>query len=595
MYFTPFSLVFQLFFAFVSNSGKHNLKSLGKDMGMDKLEKLSKKGPGKIPHEEVFPVVNNVKNLLAVNGIRFTEGLIVKLVESSINKFIDSSSSSVPLSETHATVTSNTTRYSRTFAHVGKPTSQRVKRLVNTPLVQFDRKDISESQKDYIQHINHKNLLMNCGFNEKGFSYLMEDTYMSVKDFIQLYRTDPTVEKNLLKTRKGKHDTYGAVYNLHNQLTFTNDMKYYDMVLKLHMVKITDIHNDPRQLIRDTTNTIFNTRNTRRTPGSDDGTEDKKEKKANLRGNPSSDPSRMAEQYLQSSDVPKKVKEFLLQFLNKSAAFRSDGFQFGKIAEDDQYTDPKVSDLSNRFSCSYTTALTCNLTDSINFRDRATIVNTWNRRIGPGSTWELNITQHFGKGLHLNYLYDVRSLNDQHPVGYVFVVEYFGDKRAKITRVETEDCFNGYSPVKLRCQFTRELAYLTKEKDGFDEDVPVVYKRKRQEKDFEEKSPLNEYFSPDRQPYFHIPMEQIDLVVGKSTKDLKPKDYILDYDQNILPSVSLLEQLQVDFNKHKFNGAVTEDDAGYNLKTPPSEREYEGTEGSDETEGNRGPDFTDLY
>lgn len=58
----------------------------------------------------------------------------------------------------------------------------------------------------------------------------------------------------------------------------------------------------------------------------------------------------------------------------------------------------------------------------------------------------------------------------------------------------------------------------------------------------------------------------------------------MDYDQNILPSVSLLEQIQLDYQKHAFNtNNIVEDDAAYNLTTPPSEPEedYDKVQGDD--------------
>lgn len=605
MYFTPFSLIYQvLLAAFLSGAGRHNFNSFAKDIGIDKLHKASAKAKGEVPHDDIAPVISNIANLLTSGGLKFPEGLAVKLIESSINNFLNSKDSNIPLSEINTSITNNATQYLVTKAHVGKPTSKRLKNLISTPLVQFNKKDISHSEKDYLEHGKRKNLILNCGFNEKGFAYLLEDNYMSVRDFIKFYQVDPSIEENLLKIRKGKHDTYGAIYNTHNKLTFTNDMKYYDIVMKLHMVKIKDLHNDPRQLIRDTTNnasdvlditTLDTDTEDRIINEMDKEVEDLKNytdsRATYLRSSKSSGTiQKFLKDSLKASNISKKVKRLLMSYLNTSFGFRSNSSSLGKIPEEDQYTDPKYTEYSNKFSCNYITSLTTNLNDSIAFRDRATIVSTWNRRISPGSTWEFNLTHHYGKGLHLNYLYDVKSINEDYPVGYIFIVEFFGDKRSKITRVSDEDCFNGYSPVKLRCQFAYQLSYLGKENDDTDEDIPVVYKRKRQEKDFNDNSPLNSYFSPERQPYLHIPIEEIDLVIGKSRKDQKPKTFVLEYDQNILPSTSFLEQLQVDFTKHNFTGTVTEDDSAFNIKNPPSEKEkpYEGTEGQP-----GGPPFND--
>lgn len=136
--------------------------------------------------------------------------------------------------------------------------------------------------------------------------------------------------------------------------------------------------------------------------------------------------------------------------------------------------------------------------------------------------------------------YDREPFLKDHPVRYIF--EYFKDKRAKIPRSDTDDSFPGYSPVKLRCKFHYCSSYLAKELDQSLDAIPIVSKAKQQDKDFEEGSKFNQYFSSNRPLYFYGPFKHSDLLLGKSKDEDKSfKKYHLDSDQNILPYTNLID------------------------------------------------------
>jgi hypothetical protein len=145
-------------------------------------------------------------------------------------------------------------------------------------------------------------------------------------------------------------------------------------------------------------------------------------------------------------------------------------------------------------------------------------------------------------------------------------LEYFGDKRAKIIRSDTDDLFPAYSPVKLRCNFHHCISYLAKELDQSLDDIPIGSKTKQQDKDFEEGSKFNPYFSSNRPLYFYSPFNDSDLLLGKSKDtDKSFKKYDLDSDQNILPYTNLIDQIQLDFKKHGYkDDNRIEDDAKFN-------------------------------
>jgi hypothetical protein len=177
----------------------------------------------------------------------------------------------------------------------------------------------------------------------------MQDTYFTVDDSLKLYNS------------KAKTDLYGCIYKTKNQFKFMSKLDFYDTSLRLHLVKLTDQNKNVRELINDTTNNKLSVDKTSFDFDFDEG-KPIVEEDANLftRHKPS--------------------------------------IKYGKILEDDQYSDPNTTDLKNIITTNFLTSLECKLTDSIRFRDEARIVHTWERTLTPGSICEFNIENHLGKG-----------------------------------------------------------------------------------------------------------------------------------------------------------------------------------------------------
>lgn len=188
---------------FISNLGRHNLRSLGKDLNLDKAQKISKKVANKrlnsAHHGDLSQISSRVSQFLQGAGLKIGGDLTFKVIESAVNHFISDANSHTSLSEINRIASENLTKYITTHVHLGKPTSRRIKLQNNTPLVQLNTKDLSNSQKDYIEHDKHKELTLTTGFNQKSFSFLMESTFLSIKDLIKFFTQDPSVKRNLLK------------------------------------------------------------------------------------------------------------------------------------------------------------------------------------------------------------------------------------------------------------------------------------------------------------------------------------------------------------------------------------------------------------
>jgi hypothetical protein len=567
--------------AFASGLGRHTSRSLGNDVGLDKLAKLSQGDLSADKHKVVHEVFENVHKVLRGSGLKIGERLTATVVETGINSLVNNLTQTSNLSALTSVsrMGENKSTYTTIVSHIGPPTTDRVKKQLNTPLCEYCEKSLSDTDKDYIQHNKRKYLTLKGGFNEKTISFMMEDTYVRVKDLLHLYSKDPRVARNIKLNRDGVRDVYGCVYKFKNQFKFKNMLTYHSVVLRLHLIKITDINDDVRSLISECTNNKSNVVVKQK---------DKKDVKLDTKEDQTfiDKAKRLGakliteetEQMIQKSNMSKEVKENLREVLKQTGTRR--GAEFGRIPEDDQYTDPNLMDKRNKFAVSFQTSIKTQLTDSIQFRDRAKILKTWNKVLTPGSIWDFQLSQHCGKGIHLNYLFDIEALNKEHPAQYTFVLESFGDRRASVLRKEDGDFFNGFGPSKVSCDFVHKICYLGMEHESeFREDaIPTVYKTKKREEDFVENSEFAQIFSPNREEKFHLPFDEIQVLEdGKKGSD---KKYSLQYDTNFLPDTSLMDGIKFNYENHGYEGKdLTEDDANYNLKKGPSIDDYEGTGG----------------
>jgi hypothetical protein len=404
--------------------------------------------------------------------------------------------------------------YYKTFVQVGKPTSGNIRNLSTGPLVEKITKSTSSSSKDYQDHKNRSYLTISNGFNEKSFTFLLEDTYFSVQDYYDLYKIEERFADELKENKRdGVKEIYGAVLNTKNKFKIKNRTPQFSSHVAIHLIKIKDIRANVRSLLQEV---IHN-----------------------------------SEQSTENNN--------------------------GKIPIDFQYSIPKLFDYKNRFGISFITDLVCTLSMSQKFQEKATIVKSWQATLPAGSIWEFNLTTHLGRGIHLNKindfyleapneniiqsisqkmeqvkgnlrkgksaeLNDLRSYIDdllikranEHPSGYIFVFEVVGDRRASIQRIKDGDIFSGYSPSTLGIEFDTEITYLTNQND---EDELLVYKRTRQNKNFSEDSNFNNIFCPDRQVPFHV-----------DSKNIGPKKpYQLIFDSVIGTENNILDDLKKTF------------------------------------------------
>lgn len=281
-------------------------------------------------------------------------------------------------------------------------------------------------------------------------------------------------------------------------------------------------------------------------------------------------------------DIRTDLRQLVKEFTNNSE--QKTYVATGTIPKDEQLNEP-IFLKQNKATLSFLTLPSTNLKSVNRFTEKARIVRSWKRTLTPGSMWEFDLVHYLGEGIHLNYMYDIE--NPQHPSGYVFYVEFLGDKRATVKKVSNGDVFPGHSPCKLLLDFTKEITYITNQNE---EEELAVKKFSKNETDFEEDGEFFEIFHKDRQTKFNLNYK--DLIFQKGVE----KEYLLEQDQFNLTGIevqSLFKDIKKEFVKNGLEETdATEDDINLNLKKDPDESEsteslkFKFLRGSDEPEEN---------
>ena len=132
---------------FLSGLGKHNIQSIGKDMGLgDLLKKAPKFDAANINSKDFGTHCKTILNtdILADIGIRTVTGVAIKMIANGNNPLTNknmgmSSNQKTPMGKKSAT-------YQVTQVHIGIPATKRLKRMQYNPNVDYDEKVIASNQ-----------------------------------------------------------------------------------------------------------------------------------------------------------------------------------------------------------------------------------------------------------------------------------------------------------------------------------------------------------------------------------------------------------------------------------------------------------------
>jgi len=242
--------------SFLTHLGRHGIENFTGKIGIGDLAKIAqKKSITSADFKEGAKALLNASNVSDM-GIRVGAHLTGCMIEGGFNALANRTKQKVPMLSTSSNQSLGCEKASirETTVHIGTSTSSRVKRMQNNTSVEYEEKVLASSSKDYQSASKRKNLSLNTGFNRKGFCFLMEDTYMSVKDYLSLYDAK-MIEKALNKgSGKGVKNLYSCSYKTKTELSILNQFTAYNVAIKLHLVKITDLDCGVRDLIKAVTN-----------------------------------------------------------------------------------------------------------------------------------------------------------------------------------------------------------------------------------------------------------------------------------------------------------------------------------------------------
>lgn len=80
--------------------------------------------------------------------------------------------------------------------------------------------------------------------------FLMQDSYVTVKDLLTLFKKDERIEKDIKFNKSGNQYIQVCVSKLKNRFQFRNTMPYHNAVFILYLVKLTKINDDVLRLIK---------------------------------------------------------------------------------------------------------------------------------------------------------------------------------------------------------------------------------------------------------------------------------------------------------------------------------------------------------
>lgn len=532
---------------FASKLGRHAEKTLGKDIGVDKLIKdihSSKNSLG----DKLGSASTLLRNLEAITqGLHLLKRVHVGLTTNGTESITNSEHDNIPfISESDTrSLGKNMAQYLKINSHIGQLTKGKLKRIKNnSAFVETETKILADSQSDYISSKKRSQLIIKSGFNEKNFTFFLNDTYLSIEDYYKLFNVNKRFEKEIKKNKNEDRELFGGALKTKHQFKIKNRMDFFSCHINIHLLKITDLEYDIEKLLNESLHT------------------------------------------------------------KNSPTFNNTG----KIPRNLQLSEPTFS-TDNKISSQFLTTLNCNLKNSSKFLERCKIVKTWPRTLSAGSTLEFNLTHNLGHGISINKLVDLidisKSTGDSgidevldiiqesknqttaktlkekisqntttgmpnknilnHPTGFIFVLETVGDRRASIVN-QKNDVFSGYSPVQLNFEFKTELSYVC---DQDDENELLVYVKKDKNKQFNETSDFPNIFYPDREEKFHVAFKDIDFSgTGKA-------NWRLEYDQSlkaagdISESISTLKNL-LDSMGINYDKVVGDDGINFNFKKDPN-------------------------
>ena len=500
-----------------------------------------KETKGKIP-DSLLPHVNDYLGVLS--GLithKVTRNLFVSLVDHVNSSLSNFGSNKLPMIYQNEVQANNNSKILRTHCHVGHKGGRRIKKAKQGAFHGSTHIVLEDTEQDRIDHNYRKQLHSSCGFGQKGYDIFLEDSFIRITDLINLCNADEYFEE--IKEEKKR---------------FAKSHELDEEILKNGWQDI------PVGSLVGTGRDIWKNRNRNRTDTSEDLEPENTTKSKNPKR-----PDRGLTKYYAGitktvtklkirnifpvydvrvfvhlcqpinhlePDSPRKLYGGLINATPIVEGKRS-GIKARGIKNDCLYSFESLPKVDNYcFKVHLDTALNTKIERTDAFRHRAQIVKTWVRELKENDQFHLTLHEHLGDGIYLNQLEEIKEEYGNSPFNYFFIVEYFGDRRATITRNKDGDSFHGYSPAALSYRLKQEIHYVMNQNDP---DIPIVLKFSEKDGNFETKE-LMEMFCPTRESPFNVDYDNI-KINGKKNENKNP-EFTLDFASDIV-STTLVSDL----------------------------------------------------
>ena len=432
--------------------------------------------------------------------------------------------SEIVISHNNNYIRNNKTMIKKSIIHIGR----RGRGMLINPPAFHSKNDIQliNTDTDAIEPYRRQETVSQIGFSQRRVDIFLNDTFMTIGNIKELIsfedeieelkndqkrkisrvlRKEITGEKRTLKqktreyfNRVGKVKKYALISRLKTLLKISSDTEAYNSKVIIHICTFKDLTN---------------------------------------------------------CTIP--IEKIICQMTEEHLDATKNGLRRDQIIKDEIRTKTNVKKQESplKFKKSLALSIDARISDSDALYDNVAILKTLNRTIGPGDRVDLTVYEHFEKGISLNLLQKLHedpkneSDFDSFPIGCFFIIEHFGDKRAKLVDKKSGSKYNGYSPSKIRYDLKSEVKYVCNNKTP---DEPLIHNIKGKNKDFEESDLANDWY-PDREISFNIDIEDIDI---NGSEDDKNYQLQLDNETVGLNRIDELNQYLKKINKEP----ITEDD-----------------------------------
>lgn len=200
--------------AFVSPLGRHTSRSLGDNLGFSQLHRNVKnlqKGDPQTSLNNLGRIVENTDKIVA--GLKIGRTILGTVLNGAASPS-HTGKERIPLIATSSQSelgTTNVSYFHKVKAHIGKRSSSKMNQLRNGPFIYRDLKKLSGTQNDYLDDKHRKELLIKKKFNQKTFTFFLEDTFLRIYDLESLIRIENRFGKMLKDTHKEVKDIYAGI------------------------------------------------------------------------------------------------------------------------------------------------------------------------------------------------------------------------------------------------------------------------------------------------------------------------------------------------------------------------------------------------